>query len=117
MQNLLAFKSPRPRPGMARKSPSLRNDGRGSIAGRNLSMQFTSKAAPISVLDELDIEIRSGEFLALLGPSGCGKSTLLNLFAGILKPTSGQLLIDDKPVVGPNPGVGIVFQHHCCFPG
>ncbi len=68
------------------------------------------------MLDELDIEIQSGEFLALLGPSGCGKSTLLNLFAGILKPTNGQLSIDGKPVVGPNPGVGIVFQHHSLFP-
>ena len=79
-------------------------------------MQFASKSGPITVLDELDIEVRAGEFLALLGPSGCGKSTLLNLFAGILKPTSGQILIDDKAVVGPNSGVGIVFQHHSLFP-
>lgn len=79
-------------------------------------MQFASKSGPITALDELDIDVSPGEFLALLGPSGCGKSTLLNLFAGILKPTSGRILIDDKAVVGPNPGVGIVFQHHSLFP-
>jgi NitT/TauT family transport system ATP-binding protein len=79
-------------------------------------MQFASKSGPVSALDEMDIDIRSGEFLALLGPSGCGKSTLLNLFAGILRPTSGHIAIDDKPVGGPNPGVGIVFQHHSLFP-
>lgn len=90
--------------------------GQGSISGRNISMQFRSKAGPVAVLDELNIEIRSGEFVALLGPSGCGKSTLLNLFAGILKPTSGNLSIDRKPVGGPNPRVGIVFQHHSLFP-
>jgi len=79
-------------------------------------MRFKSKSGPVTVLDELDIDIRSGEFVALLGPSGCGKSTLLNLFAGILKPTSGNLAIDRKPVEGPNPRVGIVFQHHSLFP-
>lgn len=91
-------------------------DGRGSIAGRNIEMCFRSKAGPVTVLDRLDIDIPSGEFVALLGPSGCGKSTLLNLFAGILKPTSGEVTIDNKRVEGPNPAVGIVFQHHSLFP-
>ncbi|WP_246756563.1 ABC transporter ATP-binding protein [Bradyrhizobium diazoefficiens] len=79
-------------------------------------MGFHSKAGPVTVLDELDIDIQSGEFVALLGPSGCGKSTLLNLFAGILKPTGGSVTIDQKAVEGPNPRVGIVFQQHSLFP-
>lgn len=116
MQNLIALESSKLRPPASSRLQPLRNDGHGNIAGHNVSMQFASKSGPITVLDELDIEVRPGEFLALLGPSGCGKSTLLNLFAGILKPTSGQILIDDKAVVGPNPGVGIVFQHHSLFP-
>lgn len=116
MQNLIALKSPELRSSASSRPLPLRNDGHGNIAGRNVSMQFASKSDPVTVLDELDIDVRPGEFLALLGPSGCGKSTLLNLFAGILKPTGGQILIDDKVVVGPNSGVGIVFQHHSLFP-
>jgi NitT/TauT family transport system ATP-binding protein len=93
-----------------------RGDALGRIDGSNLAMRFDSASGPIVALDNLDIHVRPGEFLALLGPSGCGKSTLLNLIAGILKPTSGTLAIDDKPIQGPNPGCGIVFQHHSLFP-
>jgi NitT/TauT family transport system ATP-binding protein len=79
-------------------------------------MRFDTKSGPVVALDELDVDIRPGEFVALLGPSGCGKSTLLNLVAGILKPTSGKVSIDGKPVKGPNPDCGIVFQNHSLFP-
>jgi NitT/TauT family transport system ATP-binding protein len=118
MNNLVALKHASIRPVAARSGSrhTSGGSGQGSISGRNVSMQFKSKAGPVMVLDELDIEIRSGEFVALLGPSGCGKSTLLNLFAGILKPASGDLSIDRKPIEGPNPRVGIVFQHHSLFP-
>lgn len=79
-------------------------------------MRFETKFGPVVALDDLDIEIRPGEFVALLGPSGCGKSTLLNVVAGILKPTSGRITVDGKPVKGPNPDCGIVFQNHSLFP-
>ena len=92
------------------------SDGLGQIDGTNLAMQFETKSGPVVALENLDIHIKPGEFLALLGPSGCGKSTLLNMIAGILKPTCGTLTIDDKPVEKPNPGCGIVFQHHSLFP-
>ncbi len=98
---------PGPRTGTASK---------GHIKGQRLEMRFTGKKGDVVALDNLDIEIAPGEFLALLGPSGCGKSTLLNLIAGILKPTSGTLLVDGAPIKGPNPGCGIVFQHHSLFP-
>ena len=90
--------------------------GRGHIHGRDVSMIFHGNAGPVVALDQLGIDIRPGEFLALLGPSGCGKSTLLNIIAGILKPTSGVITIDGVPVKGPNAGCGIVFQHHSLFP-
>ena len=79
-------------------------------------MCFETKSGPVVALDDLDIDIRPGEFVALLGPSGCGKSTLLNLVAGILKPTAGKITVDGKPVKGPNPDCGIVFQNHSLFP-
>jgi NitT/TauT family transport system ATP-binding protein len=118
MPNLVALRHPDIHPLDTRMvgRGAAAGSSQGSISGRNISMRFKSRAGPITVLDELDIDIRSGEFVALLGPSGCGKSTLLNLFAGILKPTGGNLSIDRKPVEGPNPRVGIVFQQHSLFP-
>jgi NitT/TauT family transport system ATP-binding protein len=93
-----------------------RSDGLGRVEGRNLTMQFATKNGLVVALENLDISVKPGEFLALLGPSGCGKSTLLNMIAGILKPSTGTLTIDDKPVERPNPGCGIVFQQHSLFP-
>jgi NitT/TauT family transport system ATP-binding protein len=90
--------------------------GLGRIDGKNIAMRFATKNGANVALEKLDISIAPGEFLALLGPSGCGKSTLLNLIAGILQPSTGTLTIDDKPIAGPNPGCGIVFQHHSLFP-
>ncbi len=98
------------------RSLQRRADSLGRIDGRNLAMQFDTKNGPVTALENLDIHIKPGEFLALLGPSGCGKSTLLNMIAGILKPSTGTLTIDGKPVEKPNPGCGIVFQHHSLFP-
>ena len=97
-------------------APRGRSDGKGRIVGRDLAMRFSTKSGPVTALSALNIEIEPGEFLALLGPSGCGKSTLLNLIAGILKPTAGTVTIDGIAVAGPNPGCGIVFQHHSLFP-
>ena len=56
------------------------------------------------------------EFLALLGPSGCGKSTLLYLLGGFLPTETGSIMVDGKPVAGPGPDRGIVFQHFALFP-
>jgi NitT/TauT family transport system ATP-binding protein len=98
------------------RKPAGHPTDQGRIEGRGLAMRFDTKSGPVVALDDLDIDIRPGEFVALLGPSGCGKSTLLNLVAGILKPTSGSVTVDGKPVKGPNPDCGIVFQNHSLFP-
>jgi NitT/TauT family transport system ATP-binding protein len=62
------------------------------------------------------LTVRTREFLALLGPSGCGKSTLLYLMGGFLPIEGGRILIEGKPVAGPGPDRGIVFQHFALFP-
>jgi NitT/TauT family transport system ATP-binding protein len=57
-----------------------------------------------------------GEFRVFLGPSGCGKSTILNIVAGLLTPTTGQALLHGKPIAGPGPDRGMVFQSYSSYP-
>ena len=70
----------------------------------------------ILALDGIDLEVKAGEFVLLLGPSGCGKSTLLNVAAGFLKPTSGRVLHEGRPIVGPDRRRTVVFQDYALFP-
>lgn len=71
---------------------------------------------PPLVLDTIQLQIDSGEFVAILGPSGSGKSTLLRILAGLLQPSSGQVLFKGVPQYGPNPHLAIVFQSFALFP-
>lgn len=91
------------------------------ISSRQLSKHFTSPAETIKAVNELDLEVHTGDFVALMGPSGCGKSTLLNLFAGLVDRDSGSL-----EILGQDPddlsadqlstlrlrSIGLVFQDH-----
>ena len=70
----------------------------------------------VVALEDVSLTVNEREFIALLGPSGCGKSTLLYLLGGFLPIESGRIMIDDKPVAGPGPDRGIVFQHFALFP-
>jgi NitT/TauT family transport system ATP-binding protein len=69
-----------------------------------------------TALDDITLDVLSGEFLALVGPSGCGKSTLLDLSGGLEAPTSGRILLDGRSIVGPARDRGIVFQQYALFP-
>lgn len=73
-------------------------------------------AAPLQVLDDVSLDISSGEVVVLLGPSGCGKSTLLNIIAGFLSPSRGQVLHDGVPVSRPDKSRTVVFQDYALFP-
>ena len=70
----------------------------------------------VHALGPIDIEIRKGEFFAVVGPSGCGKSTLLELIAGLTAPTEGEIEFEGR-AIGQNvpDGVGVVFQEDACF--
>ncbi len=75
-----------------------------------------ARGKPVLALEDVSLEVRDKEFLALLGPSGCGKSTLLYLMGGFLPVESGTISIDGKPIAGPGPDRGVVFQHFALFP-
>jgi NitT/TauT family transport system ATP-binding protein len=74
------------------------------------------RGKPVLALEDVSLEVREREFLALLGPSGCGKSTLLYLMGGFLPIETGSIMINGKPVAAPGPDRGIVFQHFALFP-
>ncbi|WP_136418032.1 ABC transporter ATP-binding protein [Herbaspirillum sp. ST 5-3] len=77
---------------------------------------FKTGEREVVALKDIQLEVPSGEFVCLLGPSGCGKSTLLNAIAGFSPPSSGLISVDGKPVTGPGPERGMVFQEYALFP-
>ncbi|MBD1932282.1 MULTISPECIES: ABC transporter ATP-binding protein [Cyanophyceae] len=88
----------------------------GQISIRNVTIAFKRRHQKVTAVENVNLNVKPGEFVALLGASGCGKSTLLNAIAGIVKPTEGTVWIDNQQVVEPNPACGVVFQHHSLFP-
>jgi NitT/TauT family transport system ATP-binding protein len=80
------------------------------IAVRDVSMRFGSGVAEVVALEHASFDVGEGQFVAVVGESGCGKTTLLRIIAGLVQPTSGQVLVDDLPVAGPRLEVGFVFQ-------
>jgi NitT/TauT family transport system ATP-binding protein len=79
-------------------------------------MSFTRDGASLPVLEDIQLDVRQGEFLCIVGPSGCGKSTLLNMMGGFLLPTSGAVRIDGEVVRSPDPRRIFVFQERGVFP-
>lgn len=86
------------------------------IVVENVSMTYEGLAGRVEALRDVSLCVAPGEFISFIGPSGCGKTTLMNIIAGFLEPTSGQVLIDDRKVIGPGPDRGVVFQQYAVFP-
>ena len=83
---------------------------------KDVCKTFDSAQGKVEALRDINLKVGVGEFFCLVGPSGCGKSTLLNLVAGLEKPTSGEILVDDTPISGPGRDRMVMFQEHALFP-
>ena len=84
----------------------------------HVGMTYTRRdGSPLQALASVDLTLaKDGEFISLLGPSGCGKTTLLKIIVGLLRPTEGQVPIDDDVVTGPGPDRAVVFQDFVLLP-
>jgi len=83
---------------------------------RGVGKTYELNGLKIEALRDANLTVKKGEFVCLIGASGCGKSTLLRIVAGFENPSSGEALMWDKPVTGPAPDRGMVFQDYGLFP-
>ena len=79
---------------------------------RSLGKIYDGHGRQVEALRDITFTVNAGEFVCVVGPSGCGKTTLLRCLGGLLKPTSGEVLVDGARVTGPPDGVAIVFQEY-----
>src|SRR5215510_9690259 len=89
-----------------------------AISVRGVSMRYPGKQPGefVHALDDIRFDVAPGELVCIVGASGCGKSTLLNIIGGFLRPTSGEVWVQDEPVRGPDPRRIFVFQEDGVFP-
>ena len=86
------------------------------LSVRNLRKSFIADGTERTVFDGVSLDIHRREFITVIGPSGCGKSTFIRIVAGLDDATGGQMLLDGKPISGPGPDRGMVFQGYTLFP-
>jgi NitT/TauT family transport system ATP-binding protein len=86
------------------------------ISFRTVTKSFEREGHSIAAVSRMTFDVGREEFVSVLGPSGCGKSTLLRLIAGLVRPTSGSIKINDLEVTEPRDDVGIVFQKPALLP-
>lgn len=86
------------------------------VEARDVTVRFDKAIALYKLNFAIEDVPDKGEFVSVIGPSGCGKSTLMNLILGFLKPTEGEILVDNKPVAGPGRDRGMIFQKYSSFP-
>lgn len=86
------------------------------ISFRDVVKTYPMKDGVFTALDHVSLDIADREFVTVVGPSGCGKSTLMSMAAGLVEPTGGEVLVDGRPVTGPGPDRGVIFQQYALFP-
>ena len=89
---------------------------KGRVEIDDVVIRFKGRQGPVTALSRTSHVLEPGTFTALIGPSGCGKSTLMNAIAGFVTPSEGSLRLDGRPIAGPSPEVGVIFQQYALFP-
>ena len=89
-----------------------------TLSLRNLAKTYFDPyaGAHVTAVHDVSLDVQQGEFVSVVGPSGCGKTTILNMIAGFIPYSGGEILLDGKPVIGPGPERGVVFQSFALFP-
>ena len=82
----------------------------------HIDKSFTRNGLTSTVLRDVNLKIERGEYISIIGHSGCGKSTVLSIVAGLIEPTSGSILLENREVRGPGPERSLVFQNHSLLP-
>jgi nitrate/nitrite transport system ATP-binding protein len=81
-----------------------------------VGIDFPTPKGPFTALQDVNLNVKQGEFISLIGHSGCGKSTVLNIVAGLHQATTGGVILDGKEVTEPGPDRAVVFQNHSLLP-
>ena len=89
---------------------------RSYLALEGISVTFPTKTGPFTAVQDVDLSIEKGQFVALIGHSGCGKSTLMNIVAGLVKPSRGVVFLDGGVIDKPGPDRAVIFQDHSLLP-
>src|ERR1700682_1211015 len=92
----------------ARPAASFPGPERSQIAFSDVTLALGGK----TILENISLEVKSGEFLCIIGASGCGKTTALRLAAGLYQPTGGSVAFDGQPMLSPRRDIAIVFQDY-----
>lgn len=95
---------------------NLSSSARTRVKFEHVSLAFDTPKGKLNVVDDVSYDIHDGDFVAVIGPSGCGKTTMMSMLAGFQRPTVGSVLFDGKPVKGPGPERGVIFQEYGVFP-
>ena len=104
------------RAGQAQPPLDARSERPGRIEIEDFGLRYKTPTGFTEAVTGVSLTVEPGEFVSIIGPSGCGKSTMLNALAGFLKPTSGSVRVDGKPVDGPGADRGMIFQQYSLFP-
>ncbi len=101
-----------------RNVPPGGGEGSHLVMSRNVSKTFVTSDGrrPFLALDQVNLEIKEGEFVCLIGPSGCGKSTFMNMVAGLVLPSTGEMLYRGSAISAVNTSVGYITQHETLLP-
>ena len=92
------------------------SDNELSLEIKHLNKTFNVDGKKVNILNDINLEIKKGEFITIVGHSGCGKSTLLKIIAGLVGYDDGEIIRNGSKVVGPDKDCGMVFQEHRLLP-